>query len=215
MEDEKKLVLDWVHLPPEATAESFWDSLHDADLKLVTSDRLLRTVRLEFDVRHLLDFHNLPEDLRFVLLLEGVKSARITQSVPWPGEFSVPKGVSREEEHKLIVDYQSKWREESFSWSEFETCLISGHTAVVLDAESVNGPDAGFALRLVLQVDGDTYTELFLRAERLTIANSEGEAMSLEEFLKLGESYWEAFAARGEARRAAEAAVAAGDNVPL
>jgi hypothetical protein len=56
-----------------------------------------------------------------------------------------------------------------------------------------------------MHVDDETYPELFLHAEGLTILKNDGESLSLEQFLKLGESYWEAFAARGEARRAGKA----------
>jgi len=205
MEDEKKLVFDWVNLPVGATEESLWDSLHDADLKLVTSNRLDRTIQLVFDIQYLREFHKLPEDMRFLLLLNGVRSARITQSAPWPGEFYAPKDSSREIESALIADYQSKWRDESFSWSEFEAKLSGEHTAEVYSAAYVIGPDGGFALRLVMHVDDETYPELFLHAEGLTILKNDGESLSLEQFLKLGESYWEAFAARGEARRAGKA----------
>jgi hypothetical protein len=205
MQDEKKPVFDWVHLPAGATEESLWDSLHDADLKRVTSDRLRCTVLLEFDVPHLRAFHNFPEDLTFLLLFEGVRSARITQSAPWPVEFSVPKGSSREVESALIADYQSKWREESSSWNEFEDKLNGAHTAEVYEAQYVFGPDKEIALRLLLHVDDETYPELFLRAGGLTISKRDGEPLSLEAFLKLGESYWEAFAARGKARSAAGA----------
>jgi len=74
----------------------------------------------------------LAEGSQFKLELEGVQSARVLRYVTWPGEFTVPEGVSREEESRLVTEYQSKWREESFSWSELEAS-ITRESEQVLD----------------------------------------------------------------------------------
>ena len=91
MEDEKKLVFDWVNLPVGATEESLWDSLHDADLKLVTSNRLDRTIQLVFDIQYLREFHKLPEDMRFLLLLNGVGRRGSPKAHLGPGSFMPPR----------------------------------------------------------------------------------------------------------------------------
>ena len=206
MDDVRRVVPDWTSLPPDATEASLWDSLHDAVLINVSSDRLERTVRLEFDIWHLRTFYKLPDELTFVLILRGVQSARVSQSVQWPGEFNVPPGISREEEGRLIADYQAKWREESFSWAEFESKLSVGQgKANVLDAAYATGADGPFTIKLVLNLDDDSYAELFLRADCLEIRNSDDEPLGLMQFMRLGADYWEAFAANGRARRGAEA----------
>jgi hypothetical protein len=207
MEDEKQPIYDWVHLPIGIQEESLWECLHDAQLIRVASDRLEHAVELEFRVGYLSEFHKLPEELTFNLRLCGVQSVRVAQSVPWPGEFSVPQGTSRPEETRLIDEYQAKWREESVSWPEFEARLASSEdVAEVMDAACLQIEPGQFALRLLLCIDPN-YPTLFLRSESAEVARSDGQPTSLAEFLKLGEDYWEAFAARGRARRAGDAIV--------
>ena len=197
MEDDKQPVLDWSTPPPGAVETSLWPCLHDAELVCLTSDRLKRTSQLEFSIPYLIKFHRLPDNLHFVLVLSSVTSARVIQSFPWPGEFAVPQGASYEEQEKLIADYWSKWREESISWSEFESKFSTDPwTAEVSNADYLIGEDGKFALRLQLMVDGNTYCELTLRAETVQVERSDGEPFSLTRLIHLGESYWEAFAAK-------------------
>jgi hypothetical protein len=197
MEDVQQPELDWTNLPADASEESLWDSLHDARLIDISSDRLERTVRLEFKIRHLRDFHKLAENITFALHFRGVQSARVSQSVVWPGQFDVPAGASREEESQLIADYQAKWREESISWTEFESKItVGGNTADVYDAVYAIAADGPFAIKLVLGCDDGTYPQLFLRSESIEIHTSDGEPLSFVQFLRLGADYWEAFAAR-------------------
>ena len=110
MSDEA--VLDWIHLPAGGTGESLWDSLHDASLVGVQSDLLARTLVFEFETDYLQDFHKLPDGLRFQLRFEGTQSVRVVRYSVWPGAFSVPAGVSRAEESRLIEEYHAKGREE-------------------------------------------------------------------------------------------------------
>jgi hypothetical protein len=79
---------------------------------------------LSCEIEHLRSFNGLPEGLKFVLSLDGVQSARVLRYAIWPGEFTIPPGVSREEEARLVADYQAKWREESVAWSEFEAAVL-------------------------------------------------------------------------------------------
>jgi hypothetical protein len=75
------------------------------------------------DIEHLRSFHRLPAGFQFVLNLEGVQSARVFTYAIWPGELTVPSGISRKEEARLVAEYQSKWREESIGWGEFEASV--------------------------------------------------------------------------------------------
>ncbi len=112
-----------MNLPHGVPEVSLWTGLHDAQIVSIQSNLLERTVALHLESDHLLEFHNLPPDMQFLLRLDGVQSARVLHYVVWPGEFSVPAGVTREDEARLIAGYQSKWREESLSWSALETAL--------------------------------------------------------------------------------------------
>lgn len=192
MDSEQQTLLDWVNLPAHATTQSLWDSLHDGDLLAIESDLLARSLTLCFDVGYVRDFHKLPDETRFVLKLNGVQSVRCLKSVEWPGEFSVPRGVSREEEQRLIKEYQNKWGEESFAWAEFER--LTGEGLEVSSAILARGGGV-VALQLGVLVGNDSYVEVYVRAEGIEFLVG-GNTLTAEGFISLGEEYWAAFAQR-------------------
>ena len=194
MNSNKSPQVDWVNLPSDVRDVGLWDALHDGTLMSVCSDLLNRTVTLQFDVDYVRDFNRLPEGILFAVVLSGVQSVRATQSEPWPGEFSVPRGASRAEESRLIAEYHSKWREESQSWKEFEQS--SGEDMEVSDASIVFGHANSVALRLAVMMSSrNSFSEAFIRAEGVTFAVG-GDEVTMERFLSLGAAYWEAFANR-------------------
>lgn len=202
-EDEQRPVLDWDNLPVGISKESLWPSLHDGYLTSVTSDRLERTARLEFNVPHLREFHRIQEETTFVFLFEGVISVRILHNVHWPGKLYWPPATSHEEMVRLRAEYNSKARQESISWSSFETEIADGKfEAVIADASMASVEKGGIALKLGLQVDSRLYHELFVRAEGFEIRMGSGARLTLEQFLQFGISFWDAFAAKGRALRA-------------
>jgi hypothetical protein len=189
---EEKNITDWLNLPTDARPLALWDSLHDAETVSIRSNLLERTLELEIEIEHLSLFHKLGEGFRFRFHLGGVESARVIRYKKWPGEFSVPTGSSREEEKTLIDEYQSKWREESASWDEFEAALAAGGKQIfcIHDA-AVWVPDGGvLALKLCGQLNHSHYHEVFFRARVLKILGNDSIYYSLDEFRKLGESYW-------------------------
>ena len=189
---------DWIHLPAGVTGESLWDSLHDASLVGVRSDLLARTLVLEFEIDYLQDFHKLPDGLRFQLRFEGTQSVRVVRYAVWPGAFSVPKGVSRAEESRLIAEYQAKWREESAAWSEFESLFAEDAETWLeaSDATLVESQAGTTALWFAGQLDGSEYHQIYIRAERIDALRSDGEPLGMALFKTMGEQYWEAFAQR-------------------
>src|SRR5713226_3149333 len=167
MADEHSRIVDWMNLPPGAAEVSLWAGLHDAQIVTIQSNLLERTITLHLESDHLLEFHNLPLDMQFLLRLQGVQSARVVHYAVWPGEFSVPAGVPREEEARLIALYQSKWREESLSWSALESALSLECKQVldIADATLAMSTDNSVALRVSGLLNYTEYRELFLRAE--------------------------------------------------
>src|SRR5579859_1057118 len=123
--------LDWRNIPMSLIFSGdlrhrgnfFVGCLHDAHVVCIVSNLIERTMILSCDIKHVRSFHGLAEGFQFILDLENVQSARVLRYAVWPGEFTLPKGVSREEERLLIAEYQSKWREESLSWDVFETTV--------------------------------------------------------------------------------------------
>src|SRR5580704_7805094 len=101
--EEEQSLVDWVNLPAGATPVGLWSALHDAQIVSIRSSLLERTITLHLESDHLLEFHNLPLEMQFLLRLDGVQSARVVHYAVWPGEFSVPAGVPREEEARLIA----------------------------------------------------------------------------------------------------------------
>jgi len=164
----------------------------------IQSSLLERTVTPQLESDHLLAFHKLPLDMQFLPRLEGVQSARVVHYAVWPGEFSVPAGVAREEEAHLIAGYQSKWREESLSWSALESALSMECKQVIdiADATLARSTDNSVALRIGGLLNYTEYCELFLRAERLTLTRRDGQGLGIAGLLKIGEEYWAAFEQR-------------------
>ncbi|HEX4001901.1 MAG TPA: hypothetical protein VHX36_04590 [Candidatus Acidoferrales bacterium] len=195
--DDDVAILDWSNLPQGAQIEYLDVSLHDACVVSIRSDLLERRLSIRCDVEHLRHFYRLPEVFEIILDLEGVQSARVYRYSIWPGEFSLPAGLSREEESRLVLEYQSKWREESLSWAEFENAITREDEQVldIADATLATSKDSA-ALRLRGHLNYTVYHEVFLRAEKLTISGSDGKIFGLQEFHEFGQVFWDAFSRR-------------------
>jgi len=145
---------------------------------------------LQFDVGYVRDFHKFSEETRFVLAVSGVQSVRSSNSVPWPGGCSIPAETSYEQQQAIVAEYQSKWREESLSWADFERLTKSG---LEVSSATLARRSDGVALRLGLLVGGDSYVEAYVRGEGITFSIGERQ-ITPEKFVEVGEAYWEAFA---------------------
>jgi hypothetical protein len=189
---EEKDILDWLNVPSASHPLALWDSLHDAEIVSICSNLLQRTIELDIEIAHLSDFHNLGKGFRFHFQLEGVESARVLRYAKWPGKFSVPSGSTREGESRLIKEYQSKWREESASWNDFESKVAAENEQIfcIHDAAILIPHDGRFALKLSGQLNHSEYQEVFLRAETLRILGSDASNYTLDEFCTLGKTYW-------------------------
>jgi hypothetical protein len=190
-------LLDWVNLPERAALLSLWDCLHDAELRGIGSNLLARRLTLKFWSSYIPEFHGFPKELEFTFQLDGVQSARSFHWELWPGGCSVPEGVSREEENRLIAEYRAKWRENSCSWPEVESRLSREKQApYVMDASFASGENGEVAIHVGVMLTDGEYYNLFVRAERLSVERTDGKPIDLERLIKLGEAYWEAYAAR-------------------
>jgi uncharacterized protein YbdZ (MbtH family) len=194
MAEEQSRIADWVNLPAGISDESLWEGLHEAQIISIQSHLLERTVTLHVEIENLRIFHQWPLDMHFVFRLEGVQSARAVKYSIWPGTFAVPSGVSKEEQERLVVEYQAKWREESANWSDLEKALTAEHKQVIdiVGASLAAEKDGSVALRISGLLNYTAYHEVFLRAEKLTISRTDAGEVSVEELLKLGAAYWDA-----------------------
>ena len=194
MAEEKSRIVDWVNLPTGISGESLWEGLHEAQIISIQSNLLERIVTLHVEIENLRIFHQWPIDMRFVFRLDGVQSARVVKYSIWPGTFAVPPGVSKEEQERLVEEYQAKWREESRSWRDLEEAITAEHQQVIdiADASLATEKDGAVALRISGLLNYTAYHEIFLRAEKLTISRTDAGEVTVAELLKLGEAYWDA-----------------------
>jgi len=188
-------IADWVNLPQGVPKFSLWETLHDGDLLAIESDLLARTVTLRFDVGYVREFHHLPADTQFVVVVEGVQSVRSVRSVPWPGGCSIPEGTPNSQQSTLIAEYHRKWREESQSWGDLVRLTSDRYGLEVFNA-TLGGGAGVVSLRLGLLAAGDSYVEAFIRGEGITFRVGDKEVTE-EEFSALGRAYWEAFGKKG------------------
>lgn len=188
----KDVVADWVNLPPGCTAQSLWDLLHDATLLSIASDRHRRTMDLGWDVEHVRKHHRLPEDTRWIFHLDGVTSARVLAWLPWPGEFGVPDTATRDEQSRLIDEYQAKWRQESVGWESFEQAIIRPGSSFECRSADLASGEGVVSLRVEGHLNGVPY-EATACGTPLTAANHLGAATSVAALLRLGETYWHDF----------------------
>jgi hypothetical protein len=196
-ENEQKQ-LDWTNLPEGTATESLWECLHDGSLLEVSSDALQRTLRLTFDVEYVRDFNKLPDGVTFNLYLSGVQSVRSMRYRVWPGAApEIHAGIPRDEQSRLVAEYQSKWREESEDWCTFEDTVKAdaSDSPEVSNASLVAG-NSGVALRMGLLMPDGSYRDVFVRASSLDFGLSDGRNLTLQDFLALGRGYWEEFTAR-------------------
>src|SRR5258707_15417529 len=117
MADEQSTIVDWMNLPPTAAEVSLWAGLHDAQVVTIQSNLLERAVTLHLESDHLLEFHNLPLDMQFLLRLDGVQSARVVHHGPWPGTFPLPDGIPPGEQPRLRAEHQAQCRQEALGWA--------------------------------------------------------------------------------------------------
>ena len=121
---EKHSRLDWIDLP--ATAEIIDLCLHDGELCAVNSNLIDRTLRLEFDGRHLLIDSDEDVDCpKIIFQLEGVRLA-VVLVIASAGQIETPEDATFEEQKRLGCLRSASWRKESASWSEFEATLLDG-----------------------------------------------------------------------------------------
>jgi hypothetical protein len=192
--EEQSRIVDWVHLLPGICGVPLWAGLHDAQIISIQSNLLERTITLNVEIENLRIFYQWPLDMQFIFRLDGVQSARVLHYSIWPGAFSIPPGVSKEEESRLVAEYQAKWREESLSWGDLEKAVTTECKQVIdiSDATLATGQDGSVTLRIAGLFNYTTYHELFLRAEKMTISRTDAGEITVEELLKLGEAYWDA-----------------------
>ena len=183
-------------LPANAESKSLWSCLHDGEIDSCQPDLTNRNIQFECKLSHLLNESE--QDLKFLLLLEEVTSVRALVYFRSEENFSVPKDVSREEQCRLVEEYQSRWREESIAWKDFEKNLPANPFSIS-DADIVTDENQT-TLKFGGHLDGDDYDDLYCtiiaRGSKIKASRSDGQDFSFEELVMLGENYWNSFGKR-------------------
>ena len=193
MSNSQEQKTDWIHLPKDVEELSLWSCLHDGELLSSTSNLLERFITLEVLVNHLIEDKENP--IRFLLNIDEVSSVRAIGHFRYVGKFEEPENIS-DFERRILTGKHLIWREESLSWSDFESALATDPLQIS-DAGYVEHNDQT-TLRLGGFLDGekfdDIYFYVFLRGKSLTASRSDGEDFSLDKFIELGRNYWDSFA---------------------
>lgn len=181
----------------ESKEISLWECLHDGSLDEVSSDLMARSLTLVVDVPYHWEFYQLPSDTRFRIVLEGTRTVEALRFEPWPGQRDIPRTTPWEEAEKQRQFDYSMGRLESTDWSEFVSQVQAEEGYEILHAALKIESQSALLLRLeVLSYPNSTFRELCLQAERLRVFVGPERELSLEEFLKFGNAYWEEFSAR-------------------
>jgi hypothetical protein len=108
------------------------------------------------------------------------------------GKFIGPENISPEQRENLSAEYYLKWREESFSWTEFEAALATDPLQIT-DAGFVS-KDNQATLRFSGYLNGekfnDIYCDVFVGGRSLSVSRSDGKDFSVDDLVDLGEEYW-------------------------
>jgi hypothetical protein len=158
---------------------------------------LARTVTILVDVPYVWEFHQMPSESRFHLVLEGVRMIEAFRFAAWPGELVIAEGLSWDESQKLRHEHYEKGRLESIDWQVLAQELEHTEQYEISHATTTDSDTGTVILKLQLaDFSENFFPEIRITAEKLrTFINAECE-LTLEEFLALGEAYWIAFAER-------------------
>ena len=156
----------WLQLPVDQRCESLWIPLHDGELVGIASDFDAGRITLSFEVEYVRQFHDLPEDFRFLVQLDGVQSAKIL-----------------------------RYGEESIPWADYESSFANAKTSLeVAEAEFACAPEGTITLSVVGNHDhGREYRQIYSVAGQITFLRSDGEHLGLDAFRAFGEQYWAAW----------------------
>ena len=173
--------------------ESLWECLHDGTLENLTSDLIERAVTLVVDVPYIWEFHKLSDDTRFRITLEGVRLVQALTYTPWPGDFILPPNLKWEDQETLRKQNYAKGRMESADWNT-ASAKFDAKQYGISDANLLPSDDQMITIELDLTDYHSDYLQVRLRAERVRFFVNPHRELSLQEFLALGEAYWEDFA---------------------
>lgn len=89
-----------------------------------------------------------------------------------------------------MTEYQSKWREVSVGWGDFEQTLAA--ESLDLSEAELARADNGIAFRAGGNTGKtDNWHWIFVRAGNLEVRRTDGEPCDLDALIALGDGYWD------------------------
>lgn len=176
-------------------SQSLWEALHDTEITSIISDPLERSIRVRISIKHLLGLANLPLSGYWVLIGDGVTQLKAERFEFSPTPPPMTKGLSYEEQSRLVRDWQRLGRSLSVDWEAFEKAVST--EGIGLGDASLRRLERGVLFSAGGNfLDNDDWVTFEILANEFHCEQSDGKNLSLEDLMDLGGRYWEAFAAR-------------------
>jgi hypothetical protein len=181
-----------------------WECLHDGSLESLTHDRLARTITLVVEVPYLWNFHKMPPESRFHIVLHDVFTVESLAFQPWPGETVIPGGLSWNEQQAIRTEMHAKGFLSSSDWDAF-CARIETASEYEFSHAYMSTLATGQIMFVAELADygANDYTTMRITAGRINFLIDSNKEITLPEFLSLGKAYWDDFAARAPKQEAA------------
>jgi hypothetical protein len=184
---------------------SWWGSLHDGYLERFTTSAHDRTATLAVRIGHLADDPETGRGSHFEICLKVVRAVNITAWESW-GPF--PAGDQPGWNEALLHGRMVSIEADDFATSGLRITDATVYETLAKDLiwpqVTFTEPDTRLQL-LTLDADGSESQELGDRGVAVIFSGvqiyREGEAITTEEFLALGESFWRKFRERAEQQK--------------
>lgn len=178
--------MDFKKLPEGTEAIDLWYTLHDAELKSVTSSITARTVKLGLTIYSLRA--DVTSNTDFTLQFEGVNAVRVQTHQNYEPEFVESEGMSFEESHRLWREHWSKGRWSSTDWSTFEKEVLNLKRTIYIQNAQLFQSEKGIVMLIALE---DDVTEIVIDAGSFSTIDGAGRTFTLTEFVEMGKAFWD------------------------
>ncbi len=186
-------------------AVSWWGSLHDGYLERFSSSQHDRTATLTLLIKHLADDAETGRGSHFEIRLTVVRAVNITA---WESWGPLPAGDQPGWNEALLQGRMVSIEADDFAGSGLRVVDATVYETLAKDLiwpqVTFTEPDTRLQL-LTLDVDGSESQELGDRGVAVIFDGvqiyREGAAITVEEFLALGESFWRKFRERAEQQK--------------
>ncbi|SRR6266496_2094180 len=185
MESWSNRLTDWVNLPENTEVASLWAGFHGAEISSIATNIEDQTLTIEMAPFFL------PAHVKVLITFFGVKSVRVDKYPP-PFQHLLTGHESFARRAQMAEGWESKWREESLGWPQFEL-LLETDPFQIIDADLAQGKDH-IAVRIGGHLNGHNYNDLwcsvYVRAKSISVSRSDIGDFSLEQLVDVGAKWW-------------------------